>query len=99
MIKYIKVEDACAEVDRGDLLVGNNAEWAKEIIRRTKLADVQEVRYGCWQLESDEDMLDPMFKLVVCSACERKANEPYSYCPHCGASMVDGIKLYEKFTG
>ena len=38
--RYIAVEDACAEVDKGDLLVGNNAEWAKEIICRTPAADV-----------------------------------------------------------
>lgn len=38
--RYIAVEAACAEVDKGDLLVGNNAEWAKEIICRTPAADV-----------------------------------------------------------
>jgi hypothetical protein len=92
MTKYIRVEDACAEVDRGDLLVGNNAEWAKEIICRTKPADVQEVKYGYWQIESDEDMPDPMFKLVVCSVCEQKANHTYDYCPNCGSHMVQGIK-------
>jgi len=41
--RYIAVEDACAEVDKGDLLVGNNADWAKEIICRTPAADVVEV--------------------------------------------------------
>jgi hypothetical protein len=37
---YIEIEKAIAEIDKGDLLVGNNAEWAKEIIRRTPTADV-----------------------------------------------------------
>ena len=40
MARYIDCEKACAEVDKGDLLVGNNAEWAKEIINRTPAADV-----------------------------------------------------------
>jgi hypothetical protein len=34
---------ACAEIDKGDLLVGNNAEFAKEVINRTPTADVVEV--------------------------------------------------------
>ncbi len=40
MARYIDCEAACAEVDKGDLLVGNNAEFAKEIIYRTPTADV-----------------------------------------------------------
>lgn len=40
MARYIECETACAEIDKGDLLVGNNAEFAKEIIRRTPTADV-----------------------------------------------------------
>lgn len=40
MARYIECETACAEVDKGDLLVGNNAEFAKEIINRTPTADV-----------------------------------------------------------
>ena len=43
MSKYIECEMACAEVDKCDLLVGNNAEFAKEIINRTPTADVVEV--------------------------------------------------------
>ena len=41
--EYIERGAACKEVDKGDLLVGNNAEWAKEIIYRTPSADVVEV--------------------------------------------------------
>ena len=40
MPRYIDCEKACAEVDKGDLLVGNNAEFAKEIINRTPATDV-----------------------------------------------------------
>ena len=40
MARYIECEDAFTEIDKGDLLVGNNAEWAKEIVRRTPTADV-----------------------------------------------------------
>lgn len=40
---YIEIKRAIAEIDKGDLLVGNNAEWAKEILYRTPTADVVEV--------------------------------------------------------
>ena len=40
MPRFIDAEMACDEVDKGDLLVGNNAEFAKEIIRRTPSVDV-----------------------------------------------------------
>ena len=40
--QYIKYEDFCKEVDAGDLLVGDNAQWAKELAHRTPVADVVE---------------------------------------------------------
>ena len=50
-------------------------------------ADVQEVKHGKWRLETDEEMPDPMMKLVVCSFCHKKANGTYNFCPNCGADM------------
>jgi hypothetical protein len=43
MAEYIEREKAIAEIDKGDLLVGDNAKWAKEILCRTPTADVVEV--------------------------------------------------------
>ena len=40
MPRFIDAEMACDEVDKGDLLVGNNADFAKEIIRRTPSVNV-----------------------------------------------------------
>jgi hypothetical protein len=40
-----------------------------------------------WRVETDEEEPNPMFKHVVCSACGQSANEPYKYCPECGAKM------------
>ena len=40
MVEYIEREKAIAEIDKGDLLVGDNAKWAKEILCRTPTADV-----------------------------------------------------------
>ena len=40
---YIEREKAIAEINKGDLLVGNNAEWANEILNRIPTADVVEV--------------------------------------------------------
>ena len=53
-------------------------------------ADVAPVIHGTWSLESDEEMPNFMFKLVICSACGEKANHTYNYCPNCGAKMNGG---------
>ena len=50
-------------------------------------ADAVEVKHGEWRLETDEEMSNPMFKLVVCSVCSEKANHIYKFCPNCGAKM------------
>lgn len=55
-------------------------------------ADVAEVKHGEWAFETDEEMPNPMFKLVVCSVCNSKANGTYHYCPHCGAKMKGSEK-------
>ena len=86
MHEYIKRSDAIAEINRGDLLVGNNAEWAREIIWRTPYADVAEVKRGRWYLADDGDG-------VVCSECGEDfcvlLNEAmrFRHCPNCGAYM------------
>lgn len=43
--------------------------------------------FGKWRLETDEEMPDHMFKLVVCTWCNEKANSTYKFCPHCGKLM------------
>lgn len=91
MKEYIDREKACAEIDKGDLLVGNNAEWAKEIVHRTPTADVVEVRHGYWTAHPAS---------YECSICENEffvegyaedydAVEDWDlhYCPNCGAKM------------
>ena len=40
MADYINREKAIAEIDKGDLLVGDNAKWAKEILYRTPTEDI-----------------------------------------------------------
>lgn len=52
---------------------------------RLPAADVAPVVHGTWSLESDEEMPNFMFKLVICSVCGEKANHTYNYCPNCGA--------------
>ena len=60
-------------------------------IENAPTADVAPVVHATWSLESDEEMPDFMFKLMICSACGEKANHTYNYCPFCGARM-DGDK-------
>ena len=48
-------------------------------------------RTGTWRLETDAEEANPMFKCVVCSACNKTANKPYKYCPECGAKMKEVV--------
>jgi hypothetical protein len=57
------------------------------MIDSMKAEKVVPAKYGTWQLETDEEESNPMFKLVVCSACNEKSNTTYKYCPNCGAKM------------
>lgn len=49
--------------------------------------ELAEVKHGKWRLETDDEMPDPMFKLVVCYTCNKTANNTYNYCPNCGTKM------------
>lgn len=57
------------------------------MIDSMKVEEVVPAKYGSWSPEPDEEMPDPMFKYVVCSACSEKSNTTYKYCPNCGAKM------------
>ena len=96
MYEYIKRTDAINEINRGDLLVGNNAEWAREIIWRTPYADVKEVKHGHWiEVKIPTGISAFGFKELTidslkCSICSGKINVSeghYRFCPHCGAEM------------
>lgn len=63
------------------------------MIDSIKAEEVVPARYGTWRLETDEEELNPMFKFVVCSACNEKANTTYKFCPNCGAKIITPIKL------
>ena len=103
MYEYIKRTDAINEINRGDLLVGNNAEWAREIIWRTPYSDVAEVKHGHWievKFPTGVETFDYKEMIVVgfkCSLCKENIDVSvwhYRYCPHCGARM-DGEPWYE----
>jgi hypothetical protein len=97
MTDYIKRSDACAEVDRGDLLVGDNASWAKECINRTSSADVAELKHGSWTLIDKQHGNETegfwTERYLQCSECnyERRhtwiKGERPNFCEGCGADM------------
>lgn len=96
MHEYIKRTDAINEVNRGDLLVGNNAEWAREIIWRTPYADVREVKHGHWtkvkiptgiSAFGHKEMTIDSFKCSICGGKIDVSEGHYRYCPYCGAEM------------
>lgn len=85
MPKYISVNDFCDEVDKGELLTGDNAAWAKEIANKLPSANVAPVVYGRW--------INPYMNRYghpchCCSVCGFKASyQDKNYCPNCGAKM------------
>ena len=89
MHEYIKRTDAINEVNRGDLLVGDNAGWAREIIWRTPYADVAPVQHGHWILRYRY-----FNTTYVCSKCKFGVAQKSNYCPECGAQM-NGENWYE----
>lgn len=70
------------ELDRAPAWDGHTPEDA--INRISKLASKQ----ATWRLETDEECPNPMFKLVVCSECNKAANNTYKFCPNCGCDMT-----------
>lgn len=86
MYEYIKRTEAVAEIDRGDLLVGNFAEWAKEIVWRTPYADVVEARRGYWR-ERKHYFGSVVCQTYTCSGCGFGVAQKTNYCPDCGAKM------------
>lgn len=94
MPKYISVSDFCNEVDKGELLVGDNAAWAKEIAYKLPAAFVAPVRNGHWKRvkwhseKSVNDSVECGFWIVRCSACKLTNETESNYCPNCGARMT-----------
>ena len=86
MYEYIKRSDAIAEINRGDLLVGNNAEWAREIIWRCPYADVREVKHEQWY-ENTRYFGGVKIVTYTCSGCYFGTERTSRYCPECGAKM------------
>ena len=86
MHEYIKRTDAINEINRGDLLVGNNADWAREIIWRTPYADVKEVHHEQWY-ENTRSFGGVEITTYNCSRCGCGMAERFNYCPECGSKM------------
>ena len=86
MYDYIKRTDAIDQVNRGDLLVGNNAEWARDIIWRTPYADVAEVKRGYW-IKNTRHFGSTEVTTYRCSNCGYGVDHTSNYCPECGALL------------
>ena len=88
MYEYIKRTDAIAEINRGDLLVGNNAEWAREIIWRCPYADVAEVKRARWHTNK-RNFGNIKTTTYNCSNCHFGVAQKSKFCPECGAKMIE----------
>ena len=82
MYEYVKRTDVIAEIKRGDLLVGNFAEWAEEIVWRTPYSDVEPVNHSYWMECSHFG-----HTTYICYNCKHGSAEKTNYCPDCGAKM------------
>lgn len=89
MYEYIKRTDAVNEINRGDLLVGNCAEWAREIIWRCPYADVREVKHERWY-PNVRYFGGIETVTYTCSGCHFGTDRTSRYCPECGALMNRG---------
>lgn len=94
MYEYIKRTDAVAEINRGDLLVGDNAAWAREIIWRCPYADVREVRHEQWY-PNVRYFGEIETVTYTCSGCNFGTDNISRYCPECGSKM-DKEFYYER---
>lgn len=72
--------------------------WLNPLINEQPIADVKEVKHGCW-IDVPLNVYNDMYKMnrynkrTKCSVCEYVM--PYEYprfhiCPNCGARMDDG---------
>ena len=52
----------------------------KAAVEAAPVVDVVEVVHGEWKKRKN-------WRLYVCSACSHESDEPYRYCPNCGAKM------------
>ena len=94
IISYLNDEiESCGDhdVDYQPVTYGTylGLKYAKSLVETAETTDVQEVRHGRWINES-RHMYGPIS--AQCSVCELFSgtwlrNEPYKYCPHCGAKM------------
>lgn len=79
--------DVCADCFHGDVC-DNYINGRQSCLYFTDKHNIAVIKHGEWLLEPDEDEPNFMFKLLVCSVCDGKANDTYDFCPNCGAHMT-----------
>ena len=91
--EYIEREALLERLGYNGLMNLPPVEYYREVVTKFPAADVAPVIHGEWRIETDAEEPNPMFKLVVCSNCNSKANHTYPYCPYCGAiNLPEEIK-------
>ena len=63
----------------------------KAILSRDPDADVEEVKYGYWEIAKGSNGKEKM----VCTNCrhQQDLHNTFTYCPNCGA-LIDGRVIY-----
>ena len=50
-------------------------------------ADVRPVVRATWEKVMEQPYLRKHYHVVACSACHKRGNQGWKYCPNCGADM------------
>ena len=80
--------DICADCFHGDMC-DNYINGRQSCLYFADKHHITVINRSMWELESDVDEPNFMFKLLVCANCGDKANKAYNFCPKCGAQMMN----------
>ena len=50
-------------------------------------ADVRPVEKATWETVTEQPYFRKHYHVVACSACQKRGNQGWNFCPNCGADM------------
>lgn len=63
---------------------------AYQFIQSYPAADVRPVVKATWEKVTEQPYFRKHYHVVACSACRKRGNKGWRYCPNCGAQMIGG---------
>lgn len=91
MAEYIRCEDAYTTLtDYYHHSTEIQHMALKEALDRVPAADVRPVVKARWEKVMEQPYFRKHYHVVACSACRKRGNKGWRYCPNCGAQMIGG---------